>query len=457
MTAHAPADDARLALKAAVWDAIERDGAATTAFGADIFAHPELGFCEERTATQVAQALRDLGLPVTEGLARTGVRAELRGAKPGPTLCILGELDALPVPGHPHADPQTAAAHACGHNAQLAHLVAVARAMCTTGAIEQLAGRIVLLAVPAEEYVDLEWRSALARSGQIEFLGGKPELVRLGAFDDIDLAMMIHASGTPGDHPLSINWDYNGFIAKRIRFTGTGAHAGISPDRGVNALNAATLALSAVHLARETFRDEDRVRVHPIITHGGSAINIVPDDVRLETFVRGATLAAIADAADKVDRAMQAGALAVGADVVIETLPGYLPLIMDRGLGAHFRANAQTLVGTHNWAEAPVCNACTDAGDLSAIMPMLHPNHGGCTGFAHTADFAIVDAHRAYVTPSKALAGTVVDLLFGDARGARDILSAFVPTLTRDGYLAHMRALTTSKRYSYRRAPQPAE
>ncbi len=446
-------DDARSELKVAVWNEIERAGDALSAFGSDIFAHPELGFREERTATRVAEELRSLGLEVREGLARTGIRAEISGSRPGPTLCVLGELDALPVPGHPQADPVTAAAHACGHNAQLTHLLGVARGLCASGAIEALAGRIVFLAVPAEEYVDLEWRATQARRGKIEFLGGKPELVRLGVFDDIDLAMMIHASGDTGDLPLSINWDYNGFVAKRVRFIGRPAHAGIAPERGINALNAATLALSAIGLARETFRDEDRVRIHPFITAGGSAINIVPADVRLETFVRGATLAAIADAAEKFDRAMQAGALAVGADVDIETLPGYLPLRMDRGLGAHFRRNACTLVGDPQWAEHAICNACTDAGDLSHIMPMLHPNHGGCAGYSHTADFAIVDAHAAYVTPAKALAGTVIDLLFGDARGARDVLDAFVPALTRDAYLAQMRANTRTDHFSYRRHP----
>jgi metal-dependent amidase/aminoacylase/carboxypeptidase family protein len=169
-----PADDARDELKAALWEAIDRDAASLTRFGADIFAHPELGFREQRTATQVAQALRHLGLDVTEGLALTGVRAEVRAAAPGPTICVIGELDALPVPGHPQADPITGAAHACGHNAQLAHLLGVARSLCESGVLRRLAGRIVFLAVPAEEYVDLEWRAAQARRGAIEFWAGSP-------------------------------------------------------------------------------------------------------------------------------------------------------------------------------------------------------------------------------------------------------------------------------------------
>jgi metal-dependent amidase/aminoacylase/carboxypeptidase family protein len=272
----------------------------------------------------------------------------------------------------------------------------------------------------------------------------------LGVFDDIDMAMMVHASGTPGDDPLSIHWAYNGFIAKRVRFAGRAAHAGVAPFRGVNALNAATLALSALHMQRETFRDDDHIRIHPIVTGGGTAVNIVPADVRIESFVRGATLEAILDAAMKFDRAMQAGALAIGADVEIETLPGYFPLFMDRELGGVFRENAIALVGADGWAESAVCTACSDAGDLSQFLPMLHPNHGGCTGYNHTVDFAIVDPSAAYITPAKALAATVVDLLFEDAAGARRVLQTFSATRTRDGYLAHIRALSSTRAYAYR-------
>src|SRR5207302_9481909 len=121
----------------------------------------------------------------------------------------------------------------------------------------------------------------------------------------------------------------NGVVAKRARFIGRAAHAGAAPERGINALNAATLALQAIHMQRETFRDQDNIRVHPIVTHGGTTINVVPADVRLETFHRGASFEAIADAAAKVDRALRAGALSVGAGLEIETLPGYLPLLVD--------------------------------------------------------------------------------------------------------------------------------
>ena len=433
--------------KRGLFSAIDAVAERLCAFGEDIFDHPELGFREERTATQVAQALRALGLDVEEGLACTGVRAVLRGSAPGPTIAVIGELDALPVPGHPRADPSTGAAHACGHNAQLAHLLGVASALIATDAQRDLTGNVAFLAVPAEEYVDLAWRIEARRRGAIEFLGGKPELVRLGVFDGVDLALMVHASGNADDAPLSMLWEYNGFIAKRIRFIGRPAHAGVAPYRGINALAAARLALDAIDAQRETFRDDDRIRVHPIITHGGDAVNVVPHDVRVETYVRGASIGAIVDAAARVDRSMRAGALALGAEVEIETLPGYLPLSVDRRMGALFRANAIELTGAAGWEEGEVCAACTDAGDLSHVMPVLHPNHGGCAGYNHTADFRITDARAAYVTPAKALAATVVDLLGDGARGARATLEAFVPRLTHDDYLAQMRALTRTERY----------
>jgi len=433
--------------KRGLFSAIDAVAERLCAFGEDIFDHPELGFREERTATQVAQALRALGLDVEEGLACTGVRAVLRGSAPGPTVAVIGELDALPVPGHPRADPSTGAAHACGHNAQLAHLLGVASALIATDAQRDLTGNVAFLAVPAEEYVDLAWRIEARRRGAIEFLGGKPELVRLGVFDGVDLALMVHASGNADDAPLSMLWEYNGFIAKRIRFIGRPAHAGVAPYRGINALAAARLALDAIDAQRETFRDDDRIRVHPIITHGGDAVNVVPHDVRVETYVRGASIGAIVDAAARVDRSMRAGALALGAEVEIETLPGYLPLSVDRRMGALFRANAIELTGAAGWDEGEVCAACTDAGDISHVMPVLHPNHGGCAGYNHTADFRITDARAAYVTPAKALAATVVDLLGDGARGARATLEAFVPRLTHDDYLAQMRALTRTERY----------
>jgi amidohydrolase len=435
-------------LKIELGESLDRAAPRLTAFGQDVFEHAELGFREHRTAALVADRLRDLGLAPEEGLALTGVKARLQGGKPGPTVGVLAELDGLPVPDHSYADPETGAAHACGHNAQLTHLLGVATALVESDAARQLAGDVVFFAVPAEEYVDLSWRLELAARGAIEFLGGKSELLRLGAFDDVDLAMMVHATGSTDDRQLSMRMTATGLVAKRVRFIGRASHAGAAPERGINALNAAALALQAIHMQRETFRDEDHVRVHPIMTHGGSTINVVPAEARLETFVRGASYEAIADASAKVDRAVRAGALAVGAGVEIDTLPGYLPLLVDAELAQVFKRNALELVAEAGWAELGPVTASTDAGDLSHVLPMLHPSHGGCSGTNHAADFRIADPRVAYIQPAKAMAWTIVDLLSTDAAEARRVLASFKPRLTRDQYLAHMRGLARSESYS---------
>ena len=249
--------------------------------------------------------------------------------------------------------------------------------------LPNLSGRIIPIAMPAEEYIEIEYRDGLRRAGQIEFLGGKPEFIRLGEFDDVHLAMMVHTTSTPAEKQLCISGTSNGTLAKKIQFIGKGAHAGGSPHLGINALNAATLALTAIHFNRETFLDSDTVRVHPIITKGGEAVSAVPADVRMETFVRGRTLEAIMDANRKVDRALRAGAMALGATVNIQTIPGYLPLMQNQKMAGIFEANANTLVGSENVAKIQHRTGSTDMGDVSHLMPVIHPYVGGATGLGH--------------------------------------------------------------------------
>src|SRR3989442_11424614 len=278
--------------------------------GKAIRRHPELGFKELRTSALVETKFRQLGLAPRTGLAITGVRADAAGgAGPGPTFALVGELDALVVAGHPEADRSTGAVHACGHNAQIAGLVGAAIGLVRARAMDRLAGRVAFMAVPAEEGGDLEWRLNEVRAGRLEFLGGKCELLRLGHLDDVDLAMMIHTTPRPEDGLACVPGSNNGRFGKTARFVGRAAHAGGAPHMGVNALYAAHLALAAINALRETFRDEDTIRVHPILTHGGSQVNVIPGEARLETYVRGRTLEGIRDANAKVDRALKAGAL----------------------------------------------------------------------------------------------------------------------------------------------------
>jgi amidohydrolase len=435
-------------LKQRVHAAIDRRADEIIRIGETIRGHPELGFKEVKTAALVEETLRGIGLAPKAGLALTGVRAEAAGAKGGgPTFALLGELDALVVSGHPEADPATGAAHACGHNAQIAGLLGAAMGLMDAKALDHLAGRVVFFAVPAEEYGDIAWRVEQARAGKLEFLGGKPELLRLGHFDDVDLAMMIHTTPRTEDGKAGVPASNNGCIVKTVRYVGRAAHAGGSPHLGVNALYAAQIGLAAINAIRETFRDEDTIRVHPIITHGGSQVNVIPADVRLETYVRGRTIAAILDANTKVDRAFRAGALALGAKVEIETLPGYLPMTCDPAMADLFKANAVAMVGAEHYRQVGHRTGSTDMGDLSHVMPILHPYMGGARGSGHGADFEIVDPALAYLGPAKALAAMVIDLLGDGAESARAVVAGAKPPMTRESYLSFQRKLARREVY----------
>jgi amidohydrolase len=438
----------RSELKQRAYASIDGRAEQIVGIGEQIRKHPELGFKEVKTARLVEETLAGLGLKPKAGLAMTGVRAEARGrAGDGPTFALLGELDALVVAGHPEGDSVTGAAHACGHNAQVAALMGAAMALSDAGVLEHLSGRLVFFAVPAEEYGDIEWRLAQARAGKLEFLGGKPELLRLGHFDDVDLAMMIHMTSRAEDGRAGVPESNNGCIVKTIRYVGRAAHAGGAPHLGVNALYAAQIGLAAVNAIRETFRDEDTIRVHPIITHGGSQVNVIPGEVRLETYVRGRTVDAILDAQKKVDRAFKAGALALGARVEIETLPGYMPMACDATMTRYFKETAAELVGAEHYRQIGHRTGSTDMGDLSMVMPILHPYIGGASGSSHGADYKIVEPALAYVAQAKALAAMAVDMLADGAAGAREVLKTAKPPMTREQYLTFQRALARREVY----------
>ena len=434
-------------LKLRVFQEIDSRADEIVTLAKTILAHPEPGFRETKTSHLVATKFAELGIPFRAGLALTGVRGELIGGTAGPSLAILGELDSLIVNEHPHADASTGAAHACGHHCQIAMLMGAAMALSQSDVLSELSGRLIFMAVPAEEYIEIEYRDSLRREGKLEFLGGKPELIKLGEFDDVDMAMMLHTTSVPEEKQLCISGTNNGTVAKRIQFIGKGAHAGGSPHLGINALNAATLALSAIHYNRETFRDNDTVRIHPIITRGGDAVSAVPADVRMETFVRGRTIEAIMDANRKTDRALKAGALAVGANVNIQTIPGYMPLTQNTAMGDIFRANSVDLVGEENVGHVAHRTGSTDMGDVSQLMPAIHPYVGGASGLGHGADYVIEDYGLAAITATKALAATAIDLMADGATNAGNIISGQRPQMTRDQYLKFMRDLASEETF----------
>ena len=423
----------RETLKAAVCAEIDKNSGKIIEIAEHLLSHPELGYKESYTSEYVKSQLDALGIPYRDGLALTGVKGKLKGGKSLANVCVIGELDAVTCGTHPAADAATGAAHACGHNVQLAAMLGVAMGLKDYAA--ELDGDVTFFAVPAEEFVEMGYRDSLMKDGKIEYFGGKQELIRLGEFDDIDAAMMVHAQGNTPGNEVFVDGGSLGFVAKTVEFIGKAAHAGGAPHEGINALNAAMAAMMCIHAQRETFRDEDKIRVHPIITNGGELVNVVPANVTMETYVRGASFEAIKDASAKVDRAIKGSAYAIGADAEITDFKGYLPLCQDKSLSAIFAANAEMLTPNENIHYGIDMVGSTDMGDLCHLIPAIQPTMGGWSGNLHAKDFAPADKTIAYINPAKIMAMTVIDLLFDGAAMAKEIKANFKPKLTKEQYL----------------------
>ena len=150
-------------------------------------------------------------------------------------------------------------------------------------------------------------------------------------------------------------------------------------------------------------------------------MNTVPGRVTMETFVRGRSAIAIADAARKVDRAVHGAAMAVGASAKIRDTAGYLPLAQDEGLSRVFEGNARALLPGESIARGGDMTGSTDMGDLSHLMPCIHPLVGGFSGALHSREFRTADPEIAYLLPAKLMAMTVVDLLADQVNTARGV------------------------------------
>lgn len=422
-------------LKKAVCDAVDANKERIYKVAEKILENPELGYREQKTSALVLSLFSELGLREITRHAVTGVKGWARGRSHQSRVALIGELDAVRCPGHPHADPETGAAHACGHNAQIAALYGCALGLSAAGAMAELDGDLCFFATPAEEYVEIEYRRGLIQKKKISHIGGKQELISEGAFDDIDMALMVHSEADFPTRRVVVGGPAMGFIGKTVRFLGREAHAGGAPEKGINALNAASLAIMGINAQRETFRDEDSVRVHPILTKGGDLVNIVPADVRMESYVRAGTVPAMIDANRKVNRAIRGAAYMVGARTEIEDLPGYLPLRQDRNLSRLFAANAERLIGKEAVQYGLPFAGSTDMGDLGAVMPVIQPTVSGFSGSAHSREFAVRDPETAILLPAKLLAMTAIDLLSDGAKEARAVRDAF-PRRTPEQYEA---------------------
>ena len=403
-----------------------------------IWKHPETGYKEHKTSAYMADVFTELGYDLVMADGITGFYTIVDTGKPGPEILILAELDSVICPEHKDADPVTGAVHSCGHNTQCAALIGIAAALKEPGILDKFCGKIRMCAVPAEELLEIEYRTGLKKEGKIKYLGGKSEFLSRGYFDGVDLAFMVHASTE-----FSVIQGHVGCLAKWITYKGVAAHAGGSPWLGRNALYAANCGLNAINAIRETFQEQDIIRVHPIITAGGKMVNAIPETAVLESFVRGASFEAICDANNKVNRALCGAALSLGTNIEIVDIPGYAPLHDDKNLIQVSAEAAKIAIPEYEYhVYDKFSSGSTDMGDLCCIMPVVHPYAGGTEGRSHGNNYEVVDPVAACVGSAKLQLGMLLILLSNGAERAKKVIAEYKPLFeSKDAYLEFMDSL----------------
>mgnify|MGYP003314749726 CR=1 FL=1 len=395
-----------------------------------IWAHPQTGFTEWQANDYLAERFEALGYRLTRAGNIPGFYADLDTGRPGPRVCVMGELDALDIPGHPEA--VNGNAHLCGHHAQCAAMLGLASALKEPGALDGLCGSVRLMLVPSEELVQVSFRDKLRDEGKIRYFGGKPEFMHRGFFDGVDMAMMVHQGGPARADGVVFDAlvGCNGCVVKKFVFKGRTAHAGANPHDGINAQYAATLALQACNDLRETFRDGDQIRWHPVMRGAECAANNIPDRIVVESYVRGNSIEAIKRENRKLNRAIAGAALAMGARVELHDRPGYAPGSFDVNFLRLMEQSCADMVGRekvafhYDWRGS----GSTDISDLACVMPCAWFNvNGGFTGCGHRVDYKVVDAYRLCVDSAKAQILVVDALLKDDAAAAKGIIGKFKP------------------------------
>jgi len=350
------------------------------ALSRDLYDHPEIGWEEVRSAARVAGELSDHGFAITEDFCglETAFTAHIGSGDLHIALCA--EYDALPGLGH-----------ACGHN--LISAITVGAALALAPVVDDLGLTLTVIGTPAEE------------GG-----GGKIELLERGGFSGQHAAAMVHPGPVDVARAAAFAVSHS-----HIEYTGRAAHAAAYPERGVNAADAFTIAQVAIGLLRQQLPSS--VRVHGMMTRGGEAPNSIPQHTEGRWYVRAETLAELAEVEPRVTRCFEAGALASGAALTVtaESKP-YAEFRNDDGLLACYQRRA-TAAGRHfsTGPDTMMARASTDMGNVSQVIPAIHPYIGidSLPAVNHQPEFAAATitgaAETALTQGALALAGTVVD------------------------------------------------
>ncbi|MBQ7897876.1 MAG: amidohydrolase [Clostridia bacterium] len=405
-----------------------------------IWANPETGYKEWKTHEYMKKVFLDLGYEITEAGNIPGFYTVIDTGRKGPEVLVMAEMDSLLCANHPDADPETGAVHCCGHSAQCAAMVGIASALKEDGALDGLSGRIRLALVPAEELIEIGYRTQLRKQGIIKYFGGKTEFLYRGYFDGVDIAFMIHSSLSDvfAVRPGSV-----GLVAKKVTYKGVSSHAGGSPWNGKNSLYAATNGLSAANALRETFKEEDLIRFHPIITEGGTAVNAIPEKTVIESYVRGKTYDAIIAANKNINRALIGTALSLDTNIEISDMPGYAPLNNAEGMIKLFEDAVKGRGYPYQYLTTRGTGS-TDMGDISGIMPAVHPYAPGAVGISHGSNYYIKNIDTACVGSANVQLEMLSLLLSKGGERAREILENFTPQFeSKEAYLSFIDSLVS--------------
>ncbi|MGQ0572267.1 MAG: M20 family metallopeptidase [Armatimonadota bacterium] len=347
-----------------------------------IHATPELGFQERQASAWLSEALERHGFRVERGVAglETAFRAEVNGTSERPAVAILAEYDALPEIGH-----------ACGHN--LISTAAIGAGIGLAAVREYLPGRALVLGTPAEE------------GG-----GGKVIMLQRGAFEGVDAAMMFHPAGyTLAGRPSLASYRLS------LKFLGKPAHAAAAPHEGINALDALVQTFASIGLLRQQVRDD--ARVHGIITYGGAAPNIIPDRAEAAFTVRATDNAYALELLHRVIHCAQGASLATGATLEHSFQKGYDAIKLNRTLAEAFARHLEALGWSQDTPPERPRMGSTDMGDVSQIMPAIHPyvSIGPKDLPGHTVEFREAALSErglaAMLAAAKAMALTAYDVL----------------------------------------------
>ena len=370
-----------------------------------IHANPEIAWEEFDSSSWVAEELAGVGYTVRRDLCGLPTAFSASVGSGSLHLGICAEYDALPGLGH-----------ACGHNIIAAAAVGAAAALAPV--VDALGITLTVFGTPAEE------------GG-----GGKIELLQGGAFDGVHAAMMVH----PGPVDVARAEPY-AVSHSKIRYRGKASHAAAYPERGINAADAFTVAQVAIGLLRQQL--ESGVRVHGVVTSGGEAPNAIPEVTEGRWYVRAGSLAELAVVEARVLRCFEAGALSTGCtlEVEAESKP-YAEFATDDAILEHYVANA-TALGRSFTTSGPdmrMNRASTDMGNVSQVLPSIHPyiGIGSLPAVNHQKEFAAAAvsaaADRAVLDASKAMAHTCIDLAMDAGLRAR-LVARFATDIAKNAY-----------------------